>query len=101
MSGRHADQRTSSRNSNRYQGKTIGYTIYRNGAVWKCGISSVGIIRATSQLPTCRASGGVCRVGQPPRVFNNRWRARLWEYQKIAAYRVRTGHCPLGQPSCR
>ncbi|WP_344222661.1 RHS repeat-associated core domain-containing protein, partial [Kribbella sancticallisti] len=97
------------KNSNEYQGRSVGYTIYyqhRGGwHTWKYGITSQTdwIKRPNSQLRACRAMmKGSCRTGKNVRFFRNRSGARAWERSKVSFYRWRYGVCPPGQwKSCR
>lgn len=88
-------------NANCYKGQTIGYTIYRNGTIYKFGISSVGVSRPEGQLSGCRSGNRYTCSYVVNKTFSTRWKARSWEYNKISSYRKSRGYCPPGQPSCK
>ena len=92
------------RNSKKYKGRTIGYTIYyrykNRWQVWKYGVSSAVnyMARPRGQLKTCRRMMKVARC-EIRRVlfFGSRARALNWEHGMVQAYKARNGFYPPGQ----
>ncbi|MDO7883491.1 RHS repeat-associated core domain-containing protein [Antiquaquibacter soli] len=95
-------QRTSWRSDKNYS----VYEIFNvsSGAVWKIGITSqVNLLtRPNSQLPRCEEHYGSPCLAREIATRVGYFEARMVEYLRIRAYRVRYGECPPGQRySCK
>jgi RHS repeat-associated protein len=91
------------RNSRKYQGRTIGYSIYYRFRgrwhVWKYGVSSAVncMARPNRQLSSCRKMMKTRCETRRVLFFGDRARALDWESGKVAAYRARYGVYPPGR----
>lgn len=95
------------KNSNKYKGPVIGYTIKTKGdnpQIFKYGISGAKpfTARPQSQLKTCKAVMGKECTYTLHGPFKGRPAARNWENARIMHYKRIYGRCPPGQAkSCR